>query len=108
MVRKVQAGGVAAFDQLIVKYRGRIYGIIYNLTSNREDAADLAQDTFIKAFQSIHRFQGQASFFTWIYCIAINSTLSHLRKNRASVVLQSRKHQRRRAFLAGNYCGVNR
>jgi RNA polymerase sigma-70 factor, ECF subfamily len=83
VVRKVQAGEVGAFDQLIVKYRGRIYGIIYNLTSNREDAADLTQDTFIKAFQSIHRFQGQASFFTWIYRIAINSTLSHLRKYRA-------------------------
>ena len=82
VVRRVQAGDVSAFDRLIVKYRGRIYGVIYNLTSNREDAADLTQDTFIKAFQSIHRFQGQASFFTWLYRIAINSTLSHLRKNR--------------------------
>jgi RNA polymerase sigma-70 factor (ECF subfamily) len=73
---------VAAFDGLILKYRARIHGIIYNLTSNREDAADLSQDAFIKAFQSIHRFQGQSSFFTWLYRIAINSTLSHLRKNR--------------------------
>ncbi len=83
LVRRVQAGDVAAFDQLITKYRARIYGVVYNLTSNREDAADLTQDVFIKAFQSIHRFQGQSSFFTWIYRIAINSTLSHLRKNRA-------------------------
>jgi RNA polymerase sigma-70 factor (ECF subfamily) len=52
------------------------------MTSNREDAADLAQDAFIKAFQSIQRFQGQASFFTWLYRIAVNSALSHLRKNR--------------------------
>jgi RNA polymerase sigma-70 factor (ECF subfamily) len=83
VVRRVQAGDVSAFDRLIVKYRGRIYGVIYNLTSNREDAADLTQDTFIKAFQSINRFQGQASFFTWIYRIAINSTLTHVRKNRS-------------------------
>src|SRR5271155_3270935 len=82
VVRKVQAGDVAAFDRLILKYRERVLGIVYNMTSNREDAADLAQDTFIKAFQSIHRFQGQASFFTWLYRIAVNSTLSHLRKNR--------------------------
>ncbi len=82
IVQKVQAGEVAAFDQLILKYRARVHAIIYNLTSNREDASDLAQDTFIKAFQSIHRFQGQSSFFTWLYRIAINSTLSHLRKNR--------------------------
>ncbi|HEY3755229.1 MAG TPA: sigma-70 family RNA polymerase sigma factor [Opitutaceae bacterium] len=82
VVRQVQAGDVAAFDRLIFKYRARIFGVVYHLTSNREDAADLAQDAFIKAFQSIHRFQGQASFFTWLYRIAINATLSHLRKNR--------------------------
>jgi RNA polymerase sigma-70 factor (ECF subfamily) len=82
VVRAVQAGDVAAFDQLITKYRGRVYGVVYNMTSNREDAADLTQDAFIKAFQSINRFQGQSSFFTWLYRIAINSTLTHLRKNR--------------------------
>ena len=82
LVRRIQEGDVAAFDILTVKYRNRIYGVVYNLTSNREDAADLTQDAFIKAFQSIQRFRGQSSFFTWIYRIAINSTLSHLRKNR--------------------------
>ncbi len=82
IVQQVQEGDVAAFDRLTIKYRNRVYGVVYNLTSNREDAADLTQDAFIKAFQSIQRFQGQSSFFTWIYRIAINSTLSHLRKNR--------------------------
>src|ERR1700679_1659191 len=82
VVRRVQAGDVAAFDSLGGEERGRGGGIIYNMTSNREDAADLAHAAFIKAFQSSHRFQGQASFFTWLYRIAINSTLSHLRKNR--------------------------
>ena len=82
IVRRVQAGDVAAFDRLILKYRERVYGIVYNMTSNREDTADLTQDAFIKAFQSIQRFGGQSSFFTWLYRIAINSTLSHLRKSR--------------------------
>src|SRR3954471_2641092 len=82
VVRQVQAGDVAAFDRLILKYRERVFGIIYHMTANREDASDLTQDTFIKAFQSINRFGGQSSFFTWLYRIAINSTLSHLRKNR--------------------------
>ena len=82
VVRKVQAGDVAAFDQLIVKYRARVYSVVYNLCGNREDGADLAQTTFIKAFQSINRFQGQSSFFTWLYRIAVNATLTHLRKNR--------------------------
>ena len=82
MVRRVQGGEVAAFDQLVLRYRGRVYSVIYNLTSNREDASDLTQDAFIKSFQSINRFQGQSSFFTWLYRIAVNSTLTHLRKNR--------------------------
>ena len=82
VVRRVQNGDVAAFDQLVLKYRGRVYSVVYNLTSNREDAADLTQDAFIKSFQSINRFQGQSSFFTWLYRIAVNSTLPHLRKNR--------------------------
>ena len=82
IVQRVQAGEVAAFDELIRKYRERVLAVIYNLTGNREDAADLAQDTFIKAFQSINRFGGQSSFFTWLYRIAMNSTITHLRKNR--------------------------
>ncbi len=81
-VQRVQAGDVAAFDELILKYRERLFGVLYNLTSNREDASDLAQEAFIKAFQSINRFQGQSAFFTWLYRIAINGALTHLRKNR--------------------------
>jgi RNA polymerase sigma factor (sigma-70 family) len=82
LVQRVQAGEVAAFDQLMLKYRERLYGVIYNLTANREDASDLTQDAFIKAFQAINRFHGRSSFFTWLYKIAVNTTLSHLRKNR--------------------------
>ncbi len=82
VVQRVQAGDVAAFDQLILKYRERLYAVVYNMTSNREDTADLVQDAFIKAFQSINRFGGQSSFFTWLYRIAVNSTLTHLRKNK--------------------------
>ncbi len=93
VVKRVQAGDVAAFDQLIRKYRERLFGVVYNLTSNREDTADLVQDAFIKAFQSINRFQGQASFFTWLYKIAVNTTLSHLRKNRMRTFFSLEKIQ---------------
>ena len=82
IVHRVQEGDVDAFDLLITKYRERVYSVIYNLTSNREDASDLAQDTFIKAFQSINRFKAKSSFFTWLYRIALNTTLTHLRKNK--------------------------
>ena len=82
IVRRVQEGEVAAFDTLILKYRERIYSVIYNLTGNREDTSDLTQDTFIKAFQSINRFKANSSFFTWLYRIAVNTTLTFLRKNK--------------------------
>jgi RNA polymerase sigma-70 factor (ECF subfamily) len=82
IVRKIQAGDVDSFDSLILKYRERVYSVIYNLTSNREDASDLTQEAFIKAFQSIKRFKGQSSFFTWLYRIALNTSLTHLRKNK--------------------------
>ena len=83
LVARVQTGDVAAFDQLVRRYRERLFGIIYNLCSNREDAADLTQEAFIKAFRSINRFQGKSSFFTWLYRIAVNTALSHLKKHRA-------------------------
>lgn len=82
LVDQVCAGNMGAFDQLVLRYRERVYGVVYNLTSNREDAADLTQDTFIKAFHSIARFKGHSSFFSWLYRIAINATLSHLRRHR--------------------------
>ncbi len=82
IVHRVQAGDVAAYDQLILKYRARILGVIYNITSNREDAADLAQDTFIKVFQGIHRFKGNSTFFTWLYRAAVNTALTHVRRAR--------------------------
>ena len=81
-VRRVQGGDVAAFDHLVFAYRERLFAIIYNLTSNREDAADLTQEAFIKAFRSINRFKGKSAFFTWLYRIGINATLTHLKRNR--------------------------
>lgn len=93
VVKRVQAGEVAAFDILIRRYRERLFGVVYNLTSNREDTADLVQDAFIKAFQSINRFQGQSTFFTWLYKIAVNTTLSHLRKNRLRTFFSLEKVQ---------------
>jgi RNA polymerase sigma-70 factor, ECF subfamily len=82
LVRQVQEGNVAAYDHLVRKYRERLYSVVYNLTSNREDAADLTQESFIKAFTSIRRFKGNSAFFTWLYRIAVNTTLSHLKRNR--------------------------
>jgi len=82
LIDRVRGGDVAAFDILVHQYRERIYSVVYNLTSNREDAMDLTQEAFIKAYQSIDSFKGKSSFYTWIYRIAVNNTLSHLKKYR--------------------------
>ena len=83
LVVKAQKGDLDAFDALTLRHRERLMSVIYNMTSNREDAADLTQEAFVKAFRSIGRFKGKSSFFTWLYRIGVNVTLSYLQKNRA-------------------------
>jgi RNA polymerase sigma-70 factor (ECF subfamily) len=80
LVKKCQAGDTDAFDQLVTRYRTRVFGMIYNMVHNEQDAWDLAQDSFVKAWKSIGRFRGQSSFYTWIYRIVTNVTIDWLRK----------------------------
>ena len=80
LVARTQAGETAAFDQLVVKYTPRLYGLVYNMTSNHEDTNDLLQDVFAKAYKAIRGFRGKSSFYTWIHSIAVNMTLNFLKK----------------------------
>ena len=80
LVKHCQAGDTDAFDQLVARYRTRVFGMIYNMVHNEQDAWDLAQDSFLKAWKSIGRFRGQSSFYTWIYRIVTNVTIDWLRK----------------------------
>ena len=84
LVRRAQKGDLEAYDQLVQRYQERIYATVYHMTSNHEDANDLAQEAFIKAFQALNSFKGGSTFYTWIYRIAVNKTLNFLkqRKNR--------------------------
>jgi RNA polymerase sigma factor (sigma-70 family) len=89
LVRRAQRGDLAAYDELIQRYQQRIYATVYHMTSNHEDANDLAQDSFIKAFQALKSFKGGSSFYTWLYRIAVNKTINFLkqRKNRVHMSL---------------------
>ncbi|HEY3602748.1 MAG TPA: sigma-70 family RNA polymerase sigma factor [Chthoniobacterales bacterium] len=80
LVARTQAGDAAAFDELVVKYSPRLYGLIYNMTANHEDTNDLLQDVFAKAYRAIKGFRGKSSFYTWIHTIAVNMTLNFLKK----------------------------
>ena len=80
LVRRCQAGDTEAFDELVTRNRTRVFGMIYNMVHSEQDAWDLAQDSFLKAWKSIKRFRGQSSFYTWIYRIVMNVTIDWLRK----------------------------
>jgi RNA polymerase sigma-70 factor, ECF subfamily len=80
LVKRSQAGDTEAFDELVIRYRGRVFGMIYNMVHNEQDAWDLAQDSFLKAWRSIGRFRSQSSLYTWIYRIVMNVTIDWLRK----------------------------
>src|SRR6202158_6570177 len=89
LVRRARDGDMSAYDDLVRRYQERIYATIYHMTSNHEDANDLAQDSFIKAFQALKSFKGGSSFYTWLYRIAVNKTINFLkqRKNRTHMSL---------------------
>ena len=80
LVKRCQAGQAEAFDELVTRYRTRVFAMIYNMVHNEQDAWDLAQESFIKAWKSIKRFRGHSSFYTWIYRIVMNVTIDWLRK----------------------------
>jgi len=82
LVRRAQRGDMDAFDELVQRYQERIYMLVYNMTANHEDANDLAQETFIKAFQALRTFKGDSSFYTWLYRIAVNKTINFLKQRR--------------------------
>jgi len=89
LVQRAQRGNLEAYDELVQRYQERIYATIYHMTSNHEDANDLAQESFIKAFQALKTFKGGSSFYTWLYRIAVNKTINFLkqRKNRIHLSL---------------------
>ena len=82
LVKRCQAGDTEAFDELVTRYRTRVFSMIYNMVHSEQDAWDLAQDSFLKAWKSIGRFRGQSSFYTWIYRIVMNVTIDWLRKKK--------------------------
>lgn len=89
LVNRARADDSGAYDELIRRYQERIYATVYHMTSNHEDANDLTQETFIKAYRALNSFKGDSSFYTWIYRIAVNKTINFLktRKNRVHMSL---------------------
>jgi RNA polymerase sigma-70 factor (ECF subfamily) len=86
-------GDTAAFGELVRRYQDRLYSTVYRLLDNADDAQDVVQDAFLSAYQSLGGFKGDARFFTWLYRIAVNTAISHRRKQRVGLSLQGRNGQ---------------
>jgi RNA polymerase sigma-70 factor (ECF subfamily) len=80
LIRRSQSGDTEAFGELVTRYRTKIFNMIYGIVGNETDAWDLAQESFLKAWRSIHRFQRRSSFYTWLYRITTNVTMDSLRR----------------------------
>ncbi|WP_093919964.1 RNA polymerase sigma factor [Sunxiuqinia elliptica] len=84
-IEQVVNGNVAAFSYLVEKYRDMVYGLSLKMLKNTEDAEELAQDTFVKAFQSLSSYQGKSKFSTWLYRITYNGAITLMRKRKLAL-----------------------
>jgi len=82
LVEAVLAGDSDAYRGLVERYQNRIYNVIYGMVHDREDAMELAQDSFIKAYRKLSTFRLDSKFYTWLCRIAVNTAIDHLRKKK--------------------------
>ena len=93
LIQECLRGHAEAYAELVRKYQDRLYNTVYRVVGNAEDARDLAQDAFVQAYRSLDRFQGQSAFYTWLYRIAINAAISHKRRNRVMVSIDTGRRE---------------
>src|SRR5579862_2732300 len=83
LIARARSGDTGAFSQLISRYEGKIFRLAMNITQNREDAEDVLQEAFLKAYEHLNQFQGNSKFYTWVVRIAVNQALMKLRKRKS-------------------------
>ena len=82
IIAGILAGNTESFCLLVDRYKDAAFTLSVRLVGNRDDAADICQDSFVKAFHSLKQFRGDAGFATWLYRIVYNASISHIRKNK--------------------------
>lgn len=80
LVFRTRAGSPEAFEELVYRYQDRVFAILLGLVGNHDDALDLAQETFVRAYTRLSGFHGRCAFYTWIYRIAVNLSTDHFRR----------------------------
>lgn len=99
LLQKAKRGDRSAFAELVDKYRDRIYAYLYRMVGGREDALDLAQETFLRVYSNLHNFQLGQPFKPWLYRIASNLAIDHLRKRRDTISLDAPRNNEDDWFL---------
>ena len=87
LVERFQNGEQEVFNELVIKYQGKIYNLVYKYVSNSETAKDLSQEIFIKAFRALPHFKRQSAFYSWLYRIAINLCIDFIRQQKRGQTL---------------------
>lgn len=82
LVRRFREGDEKAFNQLVLRYQRRIYGLIYRMVRNQQDAADLSMEVFVRAYRSLRNFEGRSSFYVWLTKIAVNLCINFSRREK--------------------------
>jgi RNA polymerase sigma-70 factor (ECF subfamily) len=82
LVRAARHGDKKAFEELVERYQRKIVSVALGMVHNREDAIEIAQETFVKAFENLERFKGESSFYTWLYRIVVNRAIDFQRRER--------------------------
>lgn len=85
LVDRTRAGDYSGYEELVRRYQRRIYALVYNMTGHKQDAEDMVQEVFVKAYRSLGGFKGDSSFYTWIYRIATNRTINFLKKRKRRI-----------------------
>ncbi len=86
LIQRYAAGDDDAVEELVIKYQRKIYALAYRMTGNVEDSKDVTQKTFLQAFRNIKGFRMESAFYTWLYRVALNTCLNHLRKKEQATV----------------------
>ncbi len=107
LIARALAGEQKAYADLMARHRGPLYNLLYNMVHNREETEDLLQEAFMKAFAALHTFNKEFAFSTWLYKIAINTTIDHLRKKKLQTYSLDKPIQSKEGELKREYADVH-